>query len=94
MKIEQSYEEVHKRKTKASVITIEEEEVPWYHNIMKFLKLGVYPDSADKRKCRSIRMMAIQYILYGGQLYRRFYNGIHLCCLKKEEAEKVMEEVH
>ena len=89
MEIEQSYEEVHKRKTKASVITIEEEEVPWYYDIMRFLELRAYPN-----KCRFIRMMATQYILYGGQLYRRFYNGIHLCCLKKEEAEKVMEEVH
>lgn len=94
MKIEQSYEEVHKRKTEASVMTIEEEEVLWYYDIMKFLTLGAYLDNADKRERRFIKMMAIQYILYGGQLYRRFYNGIHLCCLKKEEAEKVMEEVH
>ena len=39
-------------------------------------------------------MMAMPYILYGGQLYRRSYDGIDLHCLKKEEAEKVMEEVH
>ena len=38
--IEQSYEETHKRKTEASVMTIEEEEVPWYYDIMKFLELG------------------------------------------------------
>ena len=75
-------------------MTIEEEEVPWYYNIMKFLELGAYSDGADKRECRSIRMMATQYILCGGQLYRRFYDGIHLCCLKKEEAERVMEEIH
>ncbi|XP_030959037.1 uncharacterized protein LOC115980989 [Quercus lobata] len=29
LEIEQSYEEVHKRKIKASVMAIEEEEVPW-----------------------------------------------------------------
>ena len=39
-------------------------------------------------------MMAIQYVLCGGQLYRRSYDGIHLHCLKKEEAERVMEEFH
>ena len=38
--------------------------------------------------------MAMQYILYGGQLYRRSYDGIHLHCLKKEEPDRVMEEVH
>ena len=34
------------------------------------------------------------YILYGGQLYRRSYDGIHLRYLKKEKAEKVMEEIN
>ena len=42
----------------------------------------------------AISIMATQYILCGGQLYRRSYDGIHLHCLKKEEAKKVMEEVH
>ena len=61
---------------------------------MKFLELGAYPDGADKRGHRSIRMMAIQFILCGGQLYKRSYNGIHLRFLKKDEVEKVMKEVH
>nr|XP_023880574.1 uncharacterized protein LOC111992959 [Quercus suber] len=87
LEIEQSYEEAHKWKTEASVMTIEEEEAPWYYD-MKFLELGAYPNVASKRECRSIRMMATQYILCGGQLYRRSYDGIHLCCLKKEEAER------
>ena len=58
LEIEQSYEEVQKGKTEASVMTIEEEEIPWYYDIMKFLELGAYPDGVDKRECRSIRMMA------------------------------------
>ena len=91
---EQSYEEVHKRKTKASVMTVEEEEVLWCYDIMKFLELGEYPDGVGKREHCSIRMMGTLYILCGGQLYRRSYDGIHLCCLKKEEAKRVVEEVH
>ena len=35
----------------------------------------------------------MQYILCGGQLYRRSHDGIHLQYLKKEEAERLMEEV-
>ena len=66
MEIEQSYEEVYKGKTETSVMTIEEEEVPWYYHNLKFLEIGAYLDGADKRECRSIRMMAIQYILCGG----------------------------
>ena len=50
---------VHKEKDEASVLVIEEEGIPWYYDIMKFLELGVYPDGADKRKRRSVWMMAI-----------------------------------
>ena len=66
MEIEQSYEEVHKGKTEASIRTIEDKEVPCYYDIIKFLELGAYLDGVDKRERRSIRMMAIQYILYRG----------------------------
>ena len=58
LEIEQSYKEAHIRKTKASVMIVEEEEVPWYYDIIKFLELRAYPDSVDNRECRSIRMMA------------------------------------
>ena len=66
LEIEQSYEVVHRRKTKASIMAIEEEEAPWYYDIMKFLELGAYPDGVDKRERSSITIMATQYILCGG----------------------------
>ena len=85
---------VHKKRAEASVLVTKEESVPWYYDIMKFMESGVYPDGAGKREHHLIRMIAMQYILCEGQLYRRSYDGIHLHCLKKEEAEKVMEEIH
>ena len=94
LEIEQSYGLVYEEKAEALVLVVEGERVPWHYDIMKFLELGVYPYGADKRENFSIRMMTMQYILCGGQLYRRSYDGIHLCCLKKEEAKKVMEEIH
>ena len=57
LEIKQSYKDVHKGKTEASVMTIEEEEVMWYYDIMKFLELGAYLDNVDKRKRCSIRMV-------------------------------------
>ena len=36
LEIEQSYELVQKGRTKSSVMAIEEEEVPWYYDNMKF----------------------------------------------------------
>ena len=86
MEIKQSYKDVHKGKTEASIMTIEEEEVLWYYDIMKFLKLGAYLDDADKRERHSIRKMATQYILCGVQLFRVLleYNGDRLCGLCEE----------
>ena len=63
LEFEQSYGMIHKEKAKASVLVIEEERVPWYYSIMKFLDLGVYPNGANKRECCLIRMMTMQYIL-------------------------------
>ena len=62
LEIGQSYELVHKEKSELSVLVIEEEGLPWYYYIMKFLELGVYSDGADKRERHLIRMMAMQYI--------------------------------
>ncbi|XP_050253558.1 uncharacterized protein LOC126699650 [Quercus robur] len=94
LEIGQSYGMVHKEKAETSVLVIEKEGVPWYYDIMKFLELRVYPDGAEKREHHSIRMVVVQYILCGGQIYRRSNDGIHLHCLKKEEVKKVMEEIH
>ena len=55
LEIEQSYEEVRKGKTEASIMTVEEEEFIRRYDFMKFLELGVYPDGADKRERHSIR---------------------------------------
>ena len=63
LEIEQSYGIVHEEKAEASVLVIEEEGVPWYYDIMKFLELEVYPNGDDKRERRSIRITVMQYIL-------------------------------
>ena len=60
LEIEQIYEEVHKGKTKALVMTIEEEEVLWYYDIMEFLELKAYSDGVHKRERHFIRMIATQ----------------------------------
>jgi hypothetical protein len=35
-----------------------------------------------------------QYILCGGVLYRRSYEGVHLRCVNKEEAKRLIKEGH
>ena len=67
---------------------------PRYHNIRNFVEDSVYPKGADKKDIRALKLLATQYILCGGVLYQRSYEGVHLRCVDKEEAEKLIKEVH
>jgi hypothetical protein len=67
---------------------------PWYYDIRNFVEDRVYPEGADRKDRRALRLLATQYILCGGVLYRRSYEGVHLRCVDKEEAEKLIKEVH
>ena len=42
----------------------------------------------------AIQKLASQYVILKEELYKRQANDIQLKCLRKEEAQKVMEEVH
>ena len=42
----------------------------------------------------SLRMFSRQFISYQGMLYKRMPTGVHLRCVDKEEAQKLMEAVH
>ena len=65
LEIKQSYKEVHKGETEASVMTIKEEEVLWYYDIMKFLELGAYLDDANKKEHHDIIVPWNFLFLYG-----------------------------
>ena len=66
---------------------------PWYYDIHNFVEDKVYLEGAYRKDRRAPRLLATQYILCGGVLYRRSYGGVHLRCVDKEEAEKLIKEV-
>ena len=39
-------------------------------------------------------MLSRQFISYNGMLYKRAPTGVHLRCVDKDKAQKLMEEVH
>ena len=39
-------------------------------------------------------MLSRQFISYNGILYKRAPTGVHLRCVDKDKAQKLMEEVH
>ena len=71
-----------------------EKDKEWYADILQFLKHGTFLDTTDKNERVTICRMAITYILCGEKLYKRSYEGIHLLCVTKKEAQHIMEEVH
>jgi len=67
---------------------------PWYYDIKNVIEKGEYPEGANWKDRRALRLMAAQYILCGGDLYRRSYDGVHLMCVDEEKARVLMGEVH
>ncbi|RDX77707.1 Gypsy retrotransposon integrase-like protein 1, partial [Mucuna pruriens] len=55
---------------------------PWYHDIKKYLKKGVYPKGISENDKRTLRKLASGFFLSGTILYKR------------SEAKEIMEEVH
>ena len=54
--------------------------------------------SIDKVKAYKLQHLATRYILIGELLYKKSYSKLHsnpyLRCLRPEEAQRVMQEIH
>ena len=72
-------------------MVIEEEGVPWYYDIMKFLELEVYPDGADKRERPSIRIMVMQYILVAIDYFDKYVEAASYFVLKAKHVARFIE---
>ncbi|XP_057994337.1 uncharacterized protein LOC131174598 [Hevea brasiliensis] len=71
-----------------------EDEMKWYEDKRRYLEVREYPQSANSRDRATIRRLATQFTLAGGQLYKRFFEGLLLLCVTKKQSEQIMEEVH
>ncbi|RVW95322.1 Retrovirus-related Pol polyprotein from transposon opus [Vitis vinifera] len=81
--------------TLASMIDIPiEDDLPWYHDIYHFLRLGIYPEAATAKDKRAPRQLAVRFVICGETLYRRSTDGMLLLCLDRASADRVMREVH
>ncbi|XP_012480849.1 uncharacterized protein LOC105795734 [Gossypium raimondii] len=77
--------------------SIEEEENDnhlWYQDILQYVKNHEYPDQATENDKRTLRRLAIEYILDGEILYKRRKNQVLLRCVDAVEAKEILEEVH
>ena len=81
------YEEVR-------VMPVQIAENPWIHDLKKYLETGEFPKDAERKERMSLRMLSRHFITYQEMLYKRMATGVHLRCVDKDEAQKLIEVVH
>ena len=64
----------------------------WVDPILEYLTKGKIPE--DKNEARRIKYQANRYTVINDKLYRRGYAMSYLRCLRPDEAEYVMREIH
>ncbi|KAK5813709.1 hypothetical protein PVK06_029160 [Gossypium arboreum] len=72
----------------------EKDDHPWYHDILQYVKNREYPDQASENDKRTLRRLAIDYVLDGEILYKRRKDQVLLKCVDAVEAKKILKEVH
>ncbi|XP_012480778.1 uncharacterized protein LOC105795638 [Gossypium raimondii] len=81
----------------AHCYNIEEGEIddsPWYQDILRYVKNREYPGQATENEKRTLRRLAIDYVLDGEILYKRGKDQVLLRCVDAVEAKKILEEIH
>ncbi|XP_040945334.1 uncharacterized protein [Gossypium hirsutum] len=72
----------------------EKDDHPWYHDILQYVKSREYSDHATENDKKTLRRLAIDYVLDGDILYKRGKNQVLLRCVDAVEAKEILEEVH
>ena len=67
---------------------------PWYDDIRFCLEHGSSPRHLNPAKRRALRLKSAPFHLVNGILFCQSFDGVLMCCLEKDEAEKVLLELH
>ncbi|PKU82262.1 hypothetical protein MA16_Dca017484 [Dendrobium catenatum] len=74
------------------VLAIDDETVDWRKPFIDYLQENKLPH--EKSAADQIKRRALSYTLINGTLYRRSFDQLWLRCLNKQEAQKIVTEVH
>jgi hypothetical protein len=66
----------------------------WYGKLIYLLHHGTCPENLNPKERRSLRLKSTQYRLIHSMLFHVNYDGVLLRCLKREDLEKVLKELH
>ena len=68
--------------------------LPWYFDIKKYLESENYPEDATSNQKKLIHCMALNFFLSGEVLYRRTPEWGLLRCVDVVEAVKLIEQMY
>ena len=69
-------------------------EKSWFYDLQHYLETGQFLEDAERKERMSLRMLSRYFIGHDGMLYKRAPTGVHLRCVDKDEARKIMEAIH
>ncbi|GFY86848.1 hypothetical protein Acr_05g0004870 [Actinidia rufa] len=69
-----------------------EESPTWMDEIIAYLQDGILPK--EKLQARRLQYRSARFCIFNGKLYKRSFSGPLLKCLRPEEAEYVLKEIH
>ena len=69
-------------------------ELPWFADVQNYIAHGLYPEESSGKDRRAIRRFAARFIICGGKLYKRSYEGTHQLCVDIQEGKKIIEQIH
>ena len=67
---------------------------PWFYDINKYLENQEYPENASIIDKRTLRRLALKFLMTNGVLYKRNYDIVLLSCVEKQETDTLMREIH
>ena len=74
------------------VCNINNEPPSWMDPIIMYLLHRDLPE--NKNEARNLHIRAAQYALIGNHLYHKSFTGPYLRCLNREDAQRLLEEIH
>ncbi|XP_077222005.1 uncharacterized protein LOC143855835 [Tasmannia lanceolata] len=67
---------------------------PWYTDIRNLISGEGHPPEASGKERRTLQRLAANFVICGGQLYRRSFDGIQLLCVDEDKAAELIEHTH
>ncbi|XP_062085733.1 uncharacterized protein LOC133791838 [Humulus lupulus] len=64
----------------------------WRQPIINYIQKGVLPEDLKRRV--DVKGRALRFVILNDTLYKRYFDGMLLRCLSKEEASRALQETH